>query len=913
MKKAAKLLSLFVVLCMVLTLGAFASDEYDVNAARVEAFGIITAESESASGEASGSSESASVTYDHYIDASASYDTFEFDGSTYGASEGYLTVTVGGVEVNPADLIGTYENVVFTVTGQIPAFVDNYASAYRTALYYDENGLNEDLSVTAAVMEGTYDDNGASGIVIQSYDDNFEGVIASAGKITIDGLKMRAEGNGTNDFAGVGAGVAVGGTADVTVNDYEFIAHGVIRHGMFIGGDDLAAPPSLTVNGGIIVAGNPEDENGNTPYTSTSGMSMNSSPWMLGIEATPEVRTQLMASTGKATYNDCVILSSGWGVVSSDAVDSPLNWGEYTIQMEFNDCILDFTGTSGYISYAIGATHNTFNNCLIGDTIESDAMADTIAYVQDAYGYDIAYESGVEEVNGRHYNTTYALIIANETAGGTFDGVTYTGTYGVMYHKTNNVRYVPGAADNSAATYAEDGYTLIKDSTFYTDGAAILVKACTPVIYVENTKFESEKGVILQLATCDDPGMGSQYFHEVLDTSAPVEADPDYDPYDYNTKNFSNLGYQIVGMMNDVEVDFKDCAGDTALDGDIYNSISVSTNGEGMVWWGQNLIATFDNCEINGVVSSSTSLHNAYSGFYDADGNEVEASSVEEAIANGAVEGRITSANATYLGNMSNTVSKAVNNGVWAILTNGSVWNVPSTSYLTVLDVDATSTVNGIVTVDGAVVDVTGGGRWTGDIVVEPAAASAAAETEGDVPATDGTENQSNVLSGTAQPATKEDYDAYVAYITEYMTNYDGVGDGTFDDGARSMALGELGSVSFGADVNAFPFEMYVTVFGAMDYASFAGGAAPAAGGITPGTYTDGVNTLVIADDMTFVMDKAGENMDGAAFTLTVTGSVVDGEFVIDGLYDGDLNVFEMATADQIANDTASVYAAYNG
>jgi len=77
------------------------------------------------------------------------------------------------------------------------------------------------------------------------------------------------------------------------------------------------------------------------------------------------------------------------------------------------------------------------------------------------------------------------------------------------------------------------------------------------------------------------------------------------------------------------------------------------------------------------------------------------------------------------------------------------------------------------------------------------------------------------------------------------------VGDGTFDDGARAMALGELDSVSFGADVNAFPFEMYVTVFGAMDYASFAGGAAPAAdGGAYPhfDEYRDYVAEFIKAD-----------------------------------------------------------------
>ena len=699
-----------------------AATVYDVNAARMEAFGVIAADETSASGEASGSS-SEPVTYDIYIEETAAYDTYEFDGSTMGALDGYyLTVTIGGKEYAPASLNGVYEDVVFTVTEQIPAFVDGYASAYRTALYVDENGVGEQYSVEDAILAGTYGDTSAEGIVIESYGPNFEGMIFASGDYTVDGLSMVAQGNGTNDFAGVGAGVAVGGTANVTINDYEFIGSGIIRHAVFVGGDDLADPPELTVNGGILVAANEEYADGTMAYETTSGMGMNSSPWMLGIVATPEVRTQLMASTGVVTYNDCVILSSGWGIVSSDAVDGPANWGEYTIQMNVNDSILDFTGFSGYCSYAIGATHNRFVNCIIGDAIESEAMAETVQYVQEEYDYTIAYEPSVETAeDGRHYNMTYALIVANETSGGTFDNVTYTGEYGVMWHKTNNVRYVPGATDNTADIYPADGYTIVKDSTFYTNGAALLVKACTPVIYVENTKFESNTGVIVQLATCDDPGMGSQYFSEALDTSAPVEADPSYNPYDYNTKNQTIFSYNVENMINDVQVEFTDCTGETALNGDFYNSISVSTTGEGMTWWGQNLILSFDNCEINGYITSSTALHNAYSGYYDAEGNEIAADTLEEAMAAGAVEGRITSANATYLGNMSNIPTAPVNNGVWAILKNGTIWNVPGTCYLTVLEVEEGCTINGTVTVDGVETDVSDGGRWTGNIVVEDA------------------------------------------------------------------------------------------------------------------------------------------------------------------------------------------------
>jgi len=109
----------------------------------------------------------------------------------------------------------------------------------------------------------------------------------------------------------------------------------------------------------------------------------------------------------------------------------------------------------------------------------------------------------------------------------------------------------------------------------------------------------------------------------------------------------------------------------------------------------------------------------------------------------------------------------------------------------------------------------------SGIIRIEPAAGSG----EAAVPATDGTENQSNTLAASAEPATEEEYEAYEAYLREYMTNYAGEGDGSgFDEGARAMALGELDSVGFGSDVNAFPFEMYVTQFGALSFAEWIAG-----------------------------------------------------------------------------------------
>lgn len=131
--------------------------------------------------------------------------------------------------------------------------------------------------------------------------------------------------------------------------------------------------------------------------------------------------------------------------------------------------------------------------------------------------------------------------------------------------------------------------------------------------------------------------------------------------------------------------------------------------------------------------------------------------------------------------------------GTNVTLVGSSVWTVTDTSNITGLTIEPGAVLNGEVTVDGSVVDVSAGGSWTGNIVITAATASEedAVVAEEAVPATDGTENQSNTLNETAQPATVEEYDGYEAYLRAFMDSYSGSGDGSgFDDGARSMALG---------------------------------------------------------------------------------------------------------------------------
>ena len=92
--------------------------------------------------------------------------------------------------------------------------------------------------------------------------------------------------------------------------------------------------------------------------------------------------------------------------------------------------------------------------------------------------------------------------------------------------------------------------------------------------------------------------------------------------------------------------------------------------------------------------------------------------------------------------------------------------------------------------------------------------------------------------TASAEPQTSGEFDAYVAYVRDYMENYDGTGTGEgFDEASRQMALSELDKVSYGSSVNAFPFEMYINEFGVMSYADFAASSEPSgeAGGEASG------------------------------------------------------------------------------
>ena len=496
-------------------------------------------------------------------------------------------------------------------TGLYAGGMTKGSSNYRTALFVDGGKVQENQSVTAAINGGSYDGKGITGGVIDSDNQYFNGVMVNDTDFTVKNLTMTADGSGGNDFKGFGAGVAGYGKTKLDVDGFVFEGAGAVRHGVFAGGSH--SEDNLTVN----VKNSYVKANGSKYEQAAEGMS--SCPWMLGISPDGHARATMCDGYSHVNYEKDVLLSDGWGVLSVDDTGDTKEFGTYAIEMQVKDSVIDVTtegsdDPSCYATYSIGGCRNRFYGCTVGDAADSEAFKVLKAALPNT-GLVCDYAT-------KKYGMTYAAVVANEHASaGWYDGCNVTTKYGVMYHKTNNVRYVPGAEDDTSKTLPACGITEVKDSAFHTQGAAFLIKACTPAIDVVNSKFLSEQGVIAQLMTCDDPGMGTPAFSEVLDITAPVAKDPKYNPYDYNRKDQKLFRkFDVKNMIADPQLTFTGCneKNGTALEGGFYNSISVETNGEGMIWWGQNMILTFKDCDIKGAMTSSVAAHNGYS-YYLAD------------------------------------------------------------------------------------------------------------------------------------------------------------------------------------------------------------------------------------------------------------------------------------------------------
>jgi len=381
------------------------------------------------------------------------------EGSCLSAPAGkMLTLSVNGE--GRAVAPGRYEgDVVLTVTDDIPFqfYCFKTPHHYKAAVCAENGAYVPEKSVSAIARGAKTAPGSLRDAVIVTKEPAFNGVFVDGdGEYLIENCKIDLEGNGGNDFAGYGAGIMTNGTVNLTVNDSEIHTKGAARGAIFVG-----ARSNITVNNSRISV-----ENGTLPegYKDTIGLGkMMAVPWMLGLRG--NCRATNLVDYATAHYNNCHLTAESWGVLSTDIVDS--------VKLYVKDCLVEITGESGYGSYSIGDSFNSFDHCTFNCP-------------------------------------DYALIVANGPAGARFTNTAV------------NTRR------NAVMSFQNKGGMLIVEdgSTFNTAGATFMLKGSPLQIRADRAKLNPGNGVVLQVIDCDDPGNPGGWY---IDPAGPDTANPNRD------------------------------------------------------------------------------------------------------------------------------------------------------------------------------------------------------------------------------------------------------------------------------------------------------------------------------------------------------------------------------------------------
>ncbi|MEI2731158.1 MAG: hypothetical protein V9G08_03970 [Dermatophilaceae bacterium] len=323
------------------------------------------------------------------------------------------------------------------------------------------------------------------------------------------------------------------------------------------------------------------------------------------------------------------------------------------------------TGGDGYGSYAIGNVTERF----LGTTF------DVATYATINRGGAVSYgDSTREAVAALNTSLDLRLTPAELASIPVRATVVDSQRFGVMWHGA-------GTVDVSGGTQF-----LTREATFLDKGQAVGIT----VDGSRGARLTPANGILMQVMTDDDPGpqfvdgklLNSGVYHEP--TSPPVKA----------------TGFDTTAASaQDAAATFTDIA----LTGDFFNAYQggpVDPNGPPFPpppAEGKNMTLTFVRSNITGVITASTARH---------------------------ALSTITSAEYRQLGEVTNTPSPVVNNGVIVDLRAGSAWTVTGTSHLSSLTVAPGATLSGAggravsMTVDGTATTIVPGTTYTGAVVL---------------------------------------------------------------------------------------------------------------------------------------------------------------------------------------------------
>ena len=481
---------------------------------------------------------------------------------------------------------------------------------YRSALKVGADGVDVYETIPALLTKvDSYDEKTLKGGEINSYGGFFNGIIADSTAYTVDGVKITGKGDGANDFQGEGAMVLSQGTADVTLNNCAIITAGVIRTAAAVRDSGI-----LRIQDTVIYTEETEDTQ--EEYDALVVPMMKRTPFALGLEGT--VRATNVLGAGQGIYSDSLIVSSGWGVLSTDSGNGYDQVGTYALDVK--------------------------------DTV---AGTGTVEVAEDGKEY-----FATKEVNGVNYGYIAGgsgyVAYADSGVWDKFDGVNFYGgnEVQIMASSTSSAFYTNSTLNSGhigVMTQQNAGGTIsIKDSTMNVAETGVQIKSgaanngYTNVI-LDNTEvnFTADSkwgGTLVELVESDDAG------------------------------NPGNTEFVID--------DRGDEATTATASAQVTASTALLTNGEytGNIWNNiynkyQELDVTIDNATINGTISSSYGFH------LDDKGDRLENGTVLTADTTGDYRKSGVTDYHT-IGAQYNVANEQVNNPVNVTLTNNSTWNV---------------------------------------------------------------------------------------------------------------------------------------------------------------------------------------------------------------------------------------------
>ncbi|MER5795579.1 hypothetical protein [Streptomyces sp. NPDC001980] len=570
------------------------------------------------------------------------------DGGKIVAPDGYdISLTVDGVETGQlltatgatGTLIqaGTYRgDVVLTVAESNDVTYQTLTFPFRQALYVGSDGVDSAKSVLSAVRGGKVTDTAARNVSIASTGECFNGVYVESGSYTLQSPTITLDGNGRSDFAGYGAAVVGDGSATKLVVDGARVStKGVVRTTVIAdgGANVLVKDSFLRARNGVL----PADYQATveTPY-------MESVPWMLGLDGNVRA-TNLIGAGSIATYLNSTVFSETWGALSVE--------GGSGLKLTAINSHVGNTGDYGYGTYAIGdATVR-----VLGSRFDVGSYATIIAGPAAVVHYGDSTRDAVAALN-----TELELGLSNAELQSIPERSTVvnSGHFGYMFFGAGQLTLDGGTVVNSErATFLNKG----QQTTISVDGS-------------QGARLNPRDGVILQMIELDDPGPVNVNGKMM---NVGVYTEPTTDPV-------KNSSFDVTAVHS---TDGAATFSSIRLQGDFYNGMRN----------GKNMVLTFEDSRVEGVISATKAKHRVSS---------IDSSTFYE------------------LGIVTNTAQAAVNNGVVVKLNSGSTWTVTGTSYLTSLTLAADAAVRAPrgrtvkLTVGGIETAITAGSTYTGALTL---------------------------------------------------------------------------------------------------------------------------------------------------------------------------------------------------